>query len=478
MTDSPRLVLAALALFASTALGLRAQDEAAPTPLELPSVRYTIDAQGELCVAIGAETTPTPLVISGNGMGAMGMSGILAVLLSGSADLISLTDAPGLFDRMAGADQGTILRAIGGKSTADAHPDDPLLRVLAVHAARQRGLKPALGVIQRALEEEGLDLDLREACEDAMASLRGEPVPLRTRAITPLADALAAVPDGVEAFLVIQSSRLPSGAPLMQLVRRAAEAQVRSMMEYLQGEEQRAEIVTDGMRNICVAANLGYLLAQRIGNARIDRMIVALRFRDGLEQQPYFFLRAEGRWDVAKIEAGLRGSGAPVTYDGADVLVTSPDGHSVRFAKGIITVSHAEFGAPGGAESAANLAERIDSQSPISMWLAETAPYPDAAGVFRIVRASMSIPFTQQEHIEIHTTWATPAGAMAVAGWSGGLGRLLAGFADRYEPLVPIAEAADGIKVTRAGQSVDFDVPLPQCDLIELFEKLIQILDR
>ena len=137
MTDSPRLFLATIALFASTALGLRAQDEAAPTPVELPSVRYTIDAQGELSVAIGAETTPTPLVLGGDGLGAMGMSGILAVLLSGSADLISLTDAPGLFDRMEGADQGTILRAIGGRSTADAQPDDPLLRVLAVHAARQ-----------------------------------------------------------------------------------------------------------------------------------------------------------------------------------------------------------------------------------------------------------------------------------------------------------------------------------------------------
>ena len=462
-----------LPLLASLPLpGAHAQDEpAAPEPA-LPQVRYSLDEEGRILVRVGKSEETHPLIVSQDSLLGFGSLGIMALAYFGDTDLASLVDAPALFERMGRGADTDILRALARK----AQPGDPsheaLLRNLAVRTAQQRNMKPAIGLLERMLGEDGIDESLREACENAIAALRGQPQPIRQRALLPIEQTLAAVPKDAQAVILVHTTKLPSGSILIPWARVLGEASMRQYVGMF-GEDMEAPFVIAGMLSMSFASNMGYVLAHRFGNARVNRTVIALRFQEDFEDPPTIFVRVEGRWDLARIRAGLEQLGEECEVSDDEIVVPLSDGYRIVIREGVALCTHEDFAEPGGEAGAAKLSAHVGADASVAMWLSDTAPYPAEAGVFRISTATLTVPRSQRGHLRIHTEWATPAAAMAVLGWTGGLGRLVAGFADREERLIPVADAADALEVTRDGTAVDFDVTLPDTDLIALMRDVV-----
>lgn len=452
--------------------GLRAQDES-PRKFELPPPRYSIGADGRLGIAVGADAPFVPV----DGLGADTVERLqflssMLLVCAGDSDLASLTDAVNFFERREGGEDVGILRTLARRPQEGDGSHHDLLRILAVRAAERTGLKPAIGLIKRTLQEKDLDQDLREACEDAMAGLNGDPRPVRVREVVSLEESLADVPAEAGAVICVNNSTMPPSGALQAFFRRSSErASDRAMEIYGENPEIAAQIQR-GTRVTAITANIGYVLAQRIGNARIHRLVLAMKFKERFETVPDFFIRIDGEWDLARVAQFVRDQHMIVEGDDHAITVGGIPDYSVRLTSRCALFSHKRFREPGGKEHARELLGHLRPDASVSMWLSDSAPYPEGAGIFRIASAWMVFPRTQVESVHIHTDWATPAASAAVAGWTAGLGRLLGGLADRQEALEPIAEAASAIKVTREGRAVDFEVPLPKGDLIELAEKL------
>ncbi len=408
-----------------------------------------------------------------DGLMNLGTLGMLGLLGFGGGDLVSLTDAVDFFEKQGIGEDTDLLRMIGKapRPTDAAHA--VLIRILAVRAAQQDGLKPAIGLIERTLAEPGLDASLREACEDATASLRGASLPTRTRELPPLATALAAVPAGAQIVLRIDSSRLPCAAPLITLGRQVGEAWVGQLFMEIDDRRFLESLVIRHLELLVFRGCVGYVLANEFGNARVDRVVLAMRLHDTIEQPPDFFVRIEGRWDLDRIGSGLRARGVLHEASEGELTIALPQGHVIRCRDGVAVLSKAGWDAPRGAESAAALTAVVGNEAPVAFWWDDDAPIPEAIAKFRISCAALWVPITRSEHVRLTTTWATPEIAAAVAGWTSGLSRLLETMTDQDEAIIAATEAASEIKVKRDGKHVDFDIAIPKGDLGGLIAALL-----
>lgn len=438
----------------------------------LPPVHYELDPHGRLFVTVG-ELEQRPMVRIDDGLMNLGTLGMLGLVAFGGGDLVSLTDAVDFFEKQGIGEDTDLLRMIRNapRPTDSAH--GVLIRILAVRAAQQRGLKPAIGLLERTLAEPGLDASLREACEDAIVSLRGAAKPMRARDLPPLEIALAAVPAGAQIVLRIDSSRLPCAAPLIALNRVGFEAAV-AAGHFADTDDPtfRALMVTRHLELGVFRGCVGYVLANEFGNARIDRVVLAMRLHDTIEKQPDLFVRIEGFWDLDRIGSGLRARGVPHEASEGELTIALPQGHVIRCGDGVAVLSKEGWDAPGNAESAAALAVVVGNDAPVAFWWDDDAPVPEAIAKLRIARAALWVPNTQAEHVRLTTTWATPDMAAAVASWTSGLGRLLETMTDQDEAMIAAAKAASEIKVKLDGKHVDFDVALPKGDLSGLIAAL------
>jgi hypothetical protein len=441
-----------------------AQEPQSGVATDLPRVQLELDAQGRVLVTVG-ESAPRPMVRIDDGLMNLGTFGMLGLLGSGGADLVSLTDAVAFFEKQGFAEDTDLLRRIGKAPHATDAAHAGLVRILAVRAAQQRGLKPAIGLLERTLAEPALDPNLREACESAIASLRGASPPTRTRALPPLATALAAVPGGAQIVLRIDSSRLPCAAPLITLGRQAEALRVQQILAGL-GDRRFLESLAVRHLELMEFRNcVGYVLANEFGNARVDRVVLAMRSIDTSEWRPEFFVRLEGQWDLDRIDSGLRAGGVDHETDDGEVSIALPHGYVIRCRERVAVLSRAGWEAPRGAVSAAALSAAVDSEAPIAFWWDGDAPVPEAIAEFRISRAALWVPSTRSERVRVTTTWATPEIAAAVAAWTTGLSRLLEAMPDQDEALIALAEAASESEVRRDGRRVDIDIAIPEGDL-------------
>ncbi|MBI5852352.1 MAG: hypothetical protein HZB39_15160 [Planctomycetes bacterium] len=446
---------------------LRAQDR---PKVELPAVRFELAVDGELTARIGDDKTLHPLIGTAAPLRSLGSGGILATFFSG--DLLSKCDAPDLFERLGRGADTDLLRAIGRKPEPGDAAHEGMLRILAVRAVQLRGLKPALGVLQRVLEEPEPDQELLAACSEAIAALKGEPAPSLAAIRAPLISMLATVPIGADIVLSIDVARMPRGTGVLRLPRILAQAQMDRVREHLDADAIASEWFVSGLVSSVGSGAAGYCFARQLGNLRVDRIVVAVNVGADFNEQPEVFVTAEGSWSRARIAASLRDLGVTVEEAGDAIVVDIGDGQKLRVRDGSLAVDKDGFREPRGEEAARDLAAALDGEAQIALWWDAKAPYPEEIERFRITRGALTVPLSMDEHLRLTTQWLTPATASAVAGLAGGLGRLLETMTDDKDELVPLTEAAAEMKVVRDGVRVDFDAPLPQADLLQLAQEL------
>lgn len=466
-TTNPRRLALSLAVSFAAAAALPAQD---PSEVELPAVRFVLGAEGALSGAIGDSETPHSLDEVGATLSSLGVGGLVAALFSG--DLLSKTDAVDFFERLGRGSDTELLRAIARRPEDGDSRHEALLRVLAVRAAQLRGLKPALGVLQRVAEEPQVPGDLRIACAEAIASLNGATAPAGASASTAVLDSLETVPAGASLVLRIDTARMPSGTGVLRLARNASEFGMRSVAARLDPAQLGSEWFVGGLVRSASAGAAGYLLARHAGNLHLHRAVLAVRLKEDFETVPDFFLRIEGEWQAARLAEALRSLGSPIEERDGAFVGTTPDDRVVRITDRLLTLTTPGFDEPRGPDAARALATDLDASAQIALWWDASAAYPDEIAKFRIVKAALNVPTSMDGRLHLSTTWSTPQTAAAIAGLAGGLGRLLETMTDANDDLVPLTEAASEMKVVRDGARVNFDAPLPQTDLLQLAQEI------
>jgi hypothetical protein len=440
---------------------------------QLPPIRYRLDEAGVLGIRVGDEDQP---FVNHDFLGAgtsVGFFGIIALACSG--DLVSLCDAEDFFERQ-GLQETELLRAIAREPKTDDPAHLAHVRLLAVRAAQSRRMKPALGLLHRLAERPAADPFLREAVEEAIASLREAPLPPREREVLAIEDVLAVVPADAELVLRVDSARMPAMTGLLALGRLAAE---HSMARYLamdDASEGLSPWIVSGLANAAATGAMGYTLAAWVGNLRLHRAIIALRFEEDFETEPACFLHAWGTWSLDTIVARLRTQGADFEERDGALELAIGNGYRLRIDEHELSITQEGFVSPRDAAGVAELAKLIGGDSQLALWWAPDAAYPKEIAKFRIHVASLTVPRAMDGHLRLATTWANPGMATAISGLAGGLGRLLETALDDHDEMAPLVEAAAELKVVREGARVDFDAPLPQTELMALLRECVRYL--
>ena len=244
----------------------------------------------------------------------LGLPGFGACLLSGDRGLLATTDALRFFERL-DVDDDAIVRRLGSPPGSDAPRDAWLRYQLAIHAAADRGLKPALGPLRQLLRDGVAPSPAcRVAAEDAVAVLNGEASPDGAPApdLPGLEAFLATVPSDAQAIAVVDQTRVPPSRPLFGFGRVTGLAMTRHFMAIMGGDVSPATLA--GAHMMSEGPSLvGYEIARRYGDHRIVRTCAALRFpatdRPAERTRGWIRARFDGRFDVAALRAGLREDG-------------------------------------------------------------------------------------------------------------------------------------------------------------------------
>ncbi|MCC6781542.1 MAG: hypothetical protein IT457_01775 [Planctomycetes bacterium] len=440
---------------------------------QLPPIRYRLDEAGVLGIRVGDEDQP---FVNHDLLGAgtsVGFFGIIALACSG--DLVSLCDAVDFFERQ-GLQETELLRAIAREPKADDPAYLAHVRLLAVRAAQARKMKPALGLLHRLAERPAADPFLREAVEEAIATLRDEPSPPRERELLAVEDALGVVPADAEFVLRVDSARMPAMTGLLTLGRLAAEQSTARYLAMDDASEGLSPWIVSGLASAAATGAMGYTLSSWVGNLRLHRTIVALRFEEDFETEPDCFLHAWGTWSLDTIAARLRTQGADFEERDGALELDLGAGYLLRVDARELSITREGFASPRGAAGAAELAKLIGGEPQLALWWAPDAAYPEEIAKFRIQVASLTVPRTMDGHLRLATTWASPGMATAISGLAGGLGRLLETALDDHDGMAPLVEAAAEMKVLREGARVDFDAPLPRTELMALLRECVRYL--
>lgn len=251
-------------------------------------VQYRRGADGRIEVRVGdASDDPqnvpfAPLLSAEAGLAPWlencGIAGWLSLLCHGDGDLLAMTDAE------------WHLRAVGA-GTSDVElrqalvvpfPAGPELavraqlldRMLAIDVLRRRGCRQALGELQQVAADAGAPAMLRARAQTAVASLRGEPLPPRTR----LDPTQLELPIAYDAALVIDHARLPdftwwtaAGRRLGMLVTARTLDQVADPVS--EAMLLQAQQISD---QLC---ELPFAIVHEFGNARLDHSCLLVTVR-------------------------------------------------------------------------------------------------------------------------------------------------------------------------------------------------------
>ena len=302
----------------------------------------------------------------------LGLLGRTACLLTGDGDLLATTDTERFFDRL-GVDDDGLVRLLGSPPRPDTSRDARLRYRLAIHAAAERGLKPALGPLRRLLRNgSGIDAACLAAAAEAEAVLTGEPRPDTgpRRAVPDVAAFLATVPRDVHVIAVVDQTRVPPPRTLFAIQRALHVMWARNTATSL-GVTVPTTRAAETHRSAAGPGLLGYELARRYGDHRILRTCAAVRFRTsaapGVPSDAWIRARLDGTFDVAALRAGLEADGLD-PGSAADTAELRTDTIRLRVA-----ADHAIFEA-GIGSGATDLLDETARQRFLTTCRADTAP--------------------------------------------------------------------------------------------------------
>src|SRR5690606_38285852 len=330
--------------------------------------------------------------------------------------------------------------------------------VLAIRAAEDLALAPAIGPLERAAES-AADPAIRRAAAQAAATLRKAPRPDAEAPTRPLDEVLADCPFEPHILAVIDQTRLPPPRAALDLVRRASLALTRSAIAQAGGRLSTSQwagaVELSEMSGI-----LPYEIARRFGNHRIARTVFASRIgRRSMETGA----ACDGEFDVEALSAGAEAAGLQCTRK--DDVLTVALGRSIELR---VTRSTAEVRArtaQGNRPATAPPAPEV-AAAPIRIRLHYV---PDPAGGTWPVGAlpeqiGISVPRAQGEPFAVELRFADPGSADATAARLEELPRRVVRLVEAGELPKSIASVAAGLAVERDGNVLRLRIALPPID--------------
>ncbi|HLU38368.1 MAG TPA: hypothetical protein VK081_03225 [Planctomycetota bacterium] len=387
----------------------------------------------------------------------VGLFGWIAFLCTGDGDLASVANARRVFE-LTGVDGETLVRMLGSPPAADASPTDRARFVLAIRAAEDLALAPAIGPLERAAES-AADPAIRRAAAQAAATLRKAPRPDAEAPTRPLDEVLADCPFEPHILAVIDQTRLPPPRAALDLVRRASLALTRSAIAQAGGRLSTSQwagaVELSEMSGI-----LPYEIARRFGNHRIARTVFASRIgRRSMET----WAACDGEFDVEALSAGAEAAGLQCTRK--DDVLTVALGRSIELR---VTRSTAEVRArtaQGNRPATAPPAPEV-AAAPIRIRLHYV---PDPAGGTWPVGAlpeqiGISVPRAQGEPFAVELRFADPGSADETAALLEELPRRVVRLVEAGELPKSIASVAARLAVERDGNVLRLRIALPPID--------------
>jgi hypothetical protein len=443
-------------------------------------VRWQVDAAGRVGVwpdpaAGGAGVAFRPLAdpIEATTWMNLGLAGYLALLAPGRGDLLAMADARRFFERLGEGPEDIVRRLGSPPPAADADRPTRLRHILAVHAAADLGLRPALGPLARLAGS--ADPSLRAAAAAAIAALRGAPPAALPAAERPLAEVLAELPARPALVLVLDQTRLPSPRPLAAFASAAGAAVTRDMIQRAGGSVSPAAWA-GALQFAETPGVLPYELARRYGDHRCTRTVAALYLDD--RGEPWAAISLEGAFDIEALAAGLATDAIPTRRDGAELGFDLPAGYRLTATATRLRIETADRAGPAmGAEAAASLVDELGGL-PIALRIAEVpafAPFDELPFAKLLPeQIGLEIPLADGAPLRAEMRFATANLAGAVAGQLAGLARLVEPEVESGALPEWLLERLEALEVEHEGRRVRLRIVLPPLDG-ELADALLRL---
>lgn len=431
------------------------------------AIEYALDEQGRLLIS------PSPFEVRGGFTPLVserlldvvtnaGVIGFVSYLFAGDTDVASFADGGVFFARLGRDSDVELLHALA----ADGDPAaTPLQRLLAVRVTQDRRFKPALGVLERMTEDRTLDAHLRGAVGESIAALRGKRSERQPPTLPPLAAVLADAPVAADAYMRIDEFRLP---PARALLRSAVPVALENWRRWILSEGgMTQQFWTRGQMISAAAALLPYEIARRFGNARVHRVVLALRMPPRVEPRQLwahlqFWAHLDGSFDVAALRAGLTAANLAVNGDDERITCQIMPGIQLTAATNQLRVHRTGFSGGTSAETASALAQAIEQDgAPIVVHLDDKAALPEVERFGRPQRLAVWIPRTPDGEARFHLRCSDQRLPQLIAGELRGLQGKLAQWVTDDPSLAILADVYTGVSVAADDSSCTVSV---KCD--------------
>jgi len=200
-------------------------------------------------------------------------------------------------------------------------------RLMLMRIAEVRGLKDAIGGVESVAKSEKVDRVTRMAAGEISAALRGEKPPSIGL------PALRGIPTDADVLVVVDERRLPRWRDAWRLHHTESVRQARQVIIRV-GVAVTPRDLCEGQWAMDREGELFYELARRFGNARVHRIVLALRIPEGADDLSGvpFLLRGEGIFDPGRFKEGCAAGGVK-THEAPEGAVSG------RFADVDVTMS-------------------------------------------------------------------------------------------------------------------------------------------
>lgn len=420
-----------------------------------------------------------------------GMSTYLASAYQGDTDIASMADGEMILGKLGRIEDARLFELIKTEKAEPYH--EVLLRLLAIRYVARARIKPAIGVLEVAMNEGIADPHTRRAAGEALAELRGQNVKHPEKPLQPLGKFLARADGEIDYVFRYDFRGLPTGRRLMAWGRALSLAVADADLRLAGGvlrlpQVAGAHLLAEG----CGAAP--YELARRFGNHRIGRVIGFGRFPSANEPGGAHWMRADGVFDTRRLRAGVLATSESVDLGEVENRVEyATDDGTLSLTD---TVAIAKLGIelrrqPAAVDRTKLLAAMAAGGAGIVLYLREAAALrtfpslpPELArfGVPR--RIALWLPMNRQESLRVQITCATAQLATLVSNEIKNLPRLLDqaiddATGDASEAAGPILDALldvlEKMKVHREAEVVTASVSVWDLDIEALVAASIEL---
>ncbi len=401
----------------------------------------------------------------------------MALAFPGASDIASLANGGPILERLGLAtDDASLLGMIENEKR-------PLLRLMAMRTAQDRGFKPAIGVLERSIESGIDDALVARAAREVAASLRGATLPVNKQLPT-IESLLAKMAEDTDIVVKIDHYRMPSARPMLEMGCRIG-------LEITKDEIRKAGgTVSSSQWAGATKMSLGpgvfpYELARALGNHRLDRMLVSVKLdlTQRREPEPIGQIHVDGAFQTAKLHEGLRElePAGSMTFEDGTLTIESAGGTFVMQPNSADATVESEY-TPLGESAAKAVAAAVEADdAPIVVYLTNVEKFQEVLGPIANIaipkRLGIWVPQSKADPIRFSVECTSANAARSLGGLMKSLLRTfdqLVSSKPGTEKLDPLLEAVDEVEIQIEGASITGMMSISELDVTETLMALIE----